>query len=111
MSDPVLTIDPKRQFGRVCIEGTRVPAEVVAQCVAAGDSVDETADDYGITRDQVLLACWWYATSGAGRSKFDRAIRAAWIGEDLEASWTTRAAMVLGGHASGPLEDPPEVKR
>lgn len=111
VTEPVLTIDPRRQFGRVCIEGTRVPAESVAACVAGGDSVDETADNYNVTRDQVLLACWWYAWNVEGRGKFAKAIRAAWNGEDYETSWTTRAIRVLGGHEPGPLEDPPEVKR
>lgn len=62
--EPVLSIDPRRQFGKVCIIGTRVPADSVAGCVAAGDSVDEVAEDYGVSRDQVLTACWWWATEG-----------------------------------------------
>lgn len=113
MSDdgPILTIDPRRQFGRVCIGGTRVPADVVAQCVAAGDSVDATADNYGVTRDQVLLACWWYAEEVSARSKLGKSIKDAWIGDHGDDSWANRALWVLGGHGSGPLEDPPEVKR
>lgn len=108
---PILTIDPKRQFGRVCIEGTRVPAEVVGEAVAGGDSVDDVARDYDVTREQVLLACWWYAVYVEGHGKFTKAVRAAWLGGDYEASWATRALRVLGGHDPGPLEDPPEVKR
>jgi uncharacterized protein (DUF433 family) len=56
---PTLTIDPGLQFGAVCLTNTRVPADAVAGCVFAGDSVDSTAENYGTDRNSVLLACWY----------------------------------------------------
>lgn len=103
---PVLTIDPRRQFGDVCIDSGRVPASVVARCVVAGDSVDSVAEGYAITREQVLVACWWYGDicSHARRPlKIERKVAVAW------GCWLDEALHVLGGHKDGPLADPPEI--
>lgn len=105
---PVLTIDPALQFGRVCVENTRIPAESIAECVAAGDSVDEVAADYAITREHVLLACWWEVQVERARrsqSKRSRKLLEAW-GE-----WADEHVIpCLGGwDGHGPCEDPPPV--
>lgn len=57
---PVIHIDPGIRGGRPAIAG--VSCEAYAERVHAGESLDEVADDYGVTREQVLLACWWIAT-------------------------------------------------
>lgn len=109
---PHLTIDPAVQFGRPCIPETRVTAEAVAGCVAAGDSVDDVAHDYGVSRESVILACWWYANEPKGRGKWDRAVLAAWGADHVEWSWADRTIRSLGNHpGAGPLTDPPEVVR
>lgn len=103
-SRAVLTIDPRRQFGRVCVEGTRVPADAIAKNVAAGDGVDRVADDYQITREQVLLCCLWYSWECLSiRRNFERKVAKAWD------KWADEALYVLGGHKPGPLADPPEI--
>ena len=56
---PTLTVDLGMQFGRACITNTRTPADCLAECVFAGDSVDHVADSYGVTREDVLLSCWF----------------------------------------------------
>ena len=56
---PHLVIDPKVQFGRVCVPGTRIPAESLAEFVMAGDSVEHAAWAYDVTREDVLVSCWW----------------------------------------------------
>lgn len=101
---PVLTIDPRRQFGDVCIYGSRIPASAVAGCVAAGDSIESVMDGYGIGRDDLLLACWWYRWDCAViRRKWERAVSDAW------SDWAEDALLILGGHRCGPLHDPPDV--
>ena len=109
---PVLTIDPSRQFGRVCIEGSRIPAEVIAENVAAGDSVDEVAEGYAITRDQVLLACWWQVEverMRRSRSKSAKALLAAW------GPWADNVenfkALARWRDAEGECPDPPEIRQ
>lgn len=61
---PTLVIDPGIQFGRVCVPRTRVPADALAECVFAGDTVADVAADYEVARIDVLAACWWSAQWG-----------------------------------------------
>ena len=74
---PTIVIDPAIQFGQPCVANTRAPAEAVAGCVWAGDTVDAVAEDYDITRADVLIACWWHATNHHP-SRRDKAKAAAW---------------------------------
>ena len=46
---PRITVDSEVRFGKPVIEGTRVPVAVVVGAVAAGDSLQEVAGEYGIT--------------------------------------------------------------
>lgn len=58
-----IVIDPRIQFGRPCIQGTGVPTAIIAERFAAGDSIEDLADDYGTTPDKVQAAI---------RCEFDR---------------------------------------
>jgi len=79
MDRPVLTIDPAVQGGTVCVEDTRIPASQIGGSVFAGDSPDEVARDYGITRQQVLLCCWyWGDYEQFARTKQGRDVRKRW---------------------------------
>lgn len=74
-----VSADPAVQFGRPCIDGTRIPAENIAELVAAGETVEGVCEDFNLTRAQVLVACWYYTRHGVGdgfglRTK----LRAAW---------------------------------
>ncbi len=53
---PHIVVDPEIRTGRPVIQGTRVPVDVVVGQMAAGLTADEVADEYGITRDDVLAA-------------------------------------------------------
>lgn len=53
---PGITADGRVRFGKPVIKGTRVDAATVLHDLAAGDSVDEAAEAYGVTRDGVLAA-------------------------------------------------------
>jgi uncharacterized protein (DUF433 family) len=48
--------DPTVRLGRPVIRGTRVPVDVVVGQMAAGLSADQVAEEYAITRDDVLAA-------------------------------------------------------
>lgn len=47
--------------GAPVITGTHVPVEVLAQSIAAGDSIAETAKNYRLTEEQVCAACQYVA--------------------------------------------------
>lgn len=57
---PRIVVDETVRFGKPIIKGTRVAVATVLGHLAAGDVPDEVADDYGITKDDVL-ACLAYA--------------------------------------------------
>lgn len=106
VEEPLLTIDLRRQFGRPCIAGTRIPADSIAWSVWA-DGLDVTMDGYGVTRVQALVACWWLVQAlqepRLRLRRDERALVAHW-GE-----WAVEALTVLGGHREGPCPDPPET--
>ena len=52
---PIL-IDPRISFGRPVVEGAYVSTRSILDRIDAGESVDEVADDYGITIDAVAEA-------------------------------------------------------
>ncbi|MGA2632107.1 MAG: DUF433 domain-containing protein [Terriglobia bacterium] len=53
---PRITVDAEVRFGKPVIEGTRVPVAIVVGAVAAGDSPEEVAREYGITLEDVRAA-------------------------------------------------------
>ncbi len=53
---PHITIDPDVQFGQPVIANTRVPVAVVVGHLAAGDTTEEVAREFDLTREDVLAA-------------------------------------------------------
>ena len=53
---PRVAVDPLIRFGKPVIEGTRVPVSVIVGAVAAGDSWEEIAREYGITEEDIRAA-------------------------------------------------------
>jgi len=51
-----IVIDSKVRHGKPIIKGTRVSIDVILGSLAGGMSLDEVAEEYGITRDDVLAA-------------------------------------------------------
>lgn len=51
--------DPQIQYGEPCIEGTRVPTQVVWSFHTAGDSIDNLSLFYGIQRKRIEDAIAW----------------------------------------------------
>jgi len=58
---PGITVDPKVRFGKPIIKGTRVDVATILGHLAAGDSLEELMEDYGLSRDQVLAAIGYAA--------------------------------------------------
>ncbi|HVF58429.1 MAG TPA: DUF433 domain-containing protein [Thermoanaerobaculia bacterium] len=59
---PRIVVDPNILVGKPVIKGTRVPVEIVIGQLAAGLTIDEVADAYGITREDVLAALAYAAS-------------------------------------------------
>ncbi len=53
---PRISVDPQVHSGRPVIEGTRVTVSVVVGAVAAGESIEGVAREYGITPEDVRAA-------------------------------------------------------
>ena len=68
---PRVAVYPQVHSGKPVIEGTRVPVSVVVGAVAAGDSIEQIAGEYGITPEDVRAAL-----SYAARLLEDETVRA-----------------------------------
>lgn len=92
---PRIIVDPAVRWGRPHLEGTHTATVDVAGMVVAGEPVDVVADEYALTRHQVLLACWHEALNGGIR-------RSGWL------AWATRAHPLLSDPArAAGVPDPP----
>lgn len=92
---PTVLADPRVRFGRPSVGG--ISTDAVAGMVMAGESLDVVADEYGLTRHQVLLACWHEGIQGCYQREWG--------------AWATEAHQMLGGWVK-PLDldaipDPP----
>jgi uncharacterized protein (DUF433 family) len=66
MLEERISIDPEISHGKPVIKGTRVPVEIVLGSLAGGMEIKDVADEYGITRDDVLAAIRYAARIVAG---------------------------------------------
>ncbi len=95
---PVITVDPAVRFGRPHIKGVSTVA--VAGMVYAGESLATVADEYDLSRHEVLLACWHEGLQGVYRAEWG--------------DWAARVHGPLGGWSLldvDALPDPPEGDR
>jgi uncharacterized protein (DUF433 family) len=53
---PGISMDPAVRCGQACITGTRVDVATVLGALAAGESITTTAEEYALTREQILAA-------------------------------------------------------
>lgn len=63
---PGISQDPAIQGGRPVIEGTRVPVSTILGHLAAGNSIPDLAEDFGVETEDVL-ACLAYAAEVIGK--------------------------------------------
>jgi uncharacterized protein (DUF433 family) len=59
---PRIMVDRAVRFGKPVIRGTRVPAELVVAKLAGGMSIQEVAEEYEITLEDVHAALGYAAT-------------------------------------------------
>ncbi len=59
MPRPDIALRPGVQFGHTCVAGTRIPTNVLAGAVGAGEPPEEVAELYLITPEQVHEAVAW----------------------------------------------------
>lgn len=80
---PYVSVMPGMYHGEPCVNGHRLPTRMIADHVfdGAGGTAEDTWD---ITRDEVLVACWFEARYGKSRT-----MRQAWR------PWLERADPVL----------------
>lgn len=107
-------IHPARYSGRPCVGDRRVPVETVAWGVWL-EGVDAIADGYEITRQAVLVACWYaglYGTvdpyeskpPGNGRARFDRTWIKRWR------AWADQWGGAMWAGQWDEVPDPPGVE-
>ena len=53
---PMVTVDPRIEFGRPVLAGTHIATKVIYQRFEAGDSIEELADDYTRTSSEIQEA-------------------------------------------------------
>lgn len=94
---PALSIDPRWQGGSCCVAGRRVPTSALA----AHAPIADTMDDYGVTRREVLVACWYEWQWGDRRTQ-----RGLW-------SWVAFPFLAHGDYEGCPDPDTPlaELRR
>ena len=63
---PRIVVNPRIHSGKPVIEGTRVPVDVLVGAVASGMAIERVADEYGVTRKDVLAALGYAAQVVAG---------------------------------------------
>jgi uncharacterized protein (DUF433 family) len=64
-----ITVDPKVRFGKPVIEGTRVPVELVIGQLAGGMTMEEVAQEYDLTLDDLRAALKYAAGVLAAQPK------------------------------------------
>ena len=107
---PYITVDPQVRFGRPRIRDTGVTIGDVVGRVWGGDSAEDVAEDYDLTRADVLVACWFVAAYGAedvaaqldGHFKrWGRTLSRRWE------QWADASTVALGKGEYDDVPDPP----
>ncbi|TMR13795.1 DUF433 domain-containing protein [Nonomuraea turkmeniaca] len=58
---PRIVADPAVNFGKPTIEASGVSVAVIISAYLAGDRPQVLYDEYGISRGDLLICCWWVA--------------------------------------------------
>lgn len=91
---PHVAIDPAMQFGRPHVRDVAV--EAITGLFAAGETVTVVRGEYGLTREDFLVACWYAGLYGTRSER-------KWLG-----AWAVFAGKLMWhGHWSE-VSDPPE---
>jgi uncharacterized protein (DUF433 family) len=60
-----VVIDPRIQFGTPCIVGTGIPTAIIAERFEAGDSIEQLAEDYERSPQEIEAAIRYEQASAA----------------------------------------------
>jgi uncharacterized protein (DUF433 family) len=83
-----VSVQPGMKSGVPCIAGRRLPTELIASMYVAEGGWEVVADRYEITRDDVMVACWFEARYG--RSKRRRKAWAGWLADVEGRLWESQ---------------------
>ena len=53
---PMIVVDAQIRFGRPVIQGTQIPVEIIVSKVAGGMTIEEVAQEYAISVEDVRAA-------------------------------------------------------
>jgi uncharacterized protein (DUF433 family) len=53
---PGISMDPALRFGKPCVTGTRTDVATILGALASGDGFEVVAENYRLTREQILAA-------------------------------------------------------
>lgn len=90
----VVHVDPSCRFGEPFVRGPS--CEAVAELVWVGEDLGSICADYGLTRSEALLSCWYVATHGT------KAWRRRWK------DWLEASAVLIAKQQYDDVEDPPD---
>lgn len=62
---PHVRCDPAQNYGQASVKAVR--CEAIAGMLWAGETLETVADEYSLTRHEVLVACWWIGEFGPWR--------------------------------------------
>ena len=92
---PVVTVDPRMNFGAPSVRGVEVGT--IGELVWAGEPVGMVCANYDLTREQVLTACWFLgrfgiedATPSMRHGAYWRARWGTWAWAADDAMWRGR---------------------
>lgn len=82
---PVVSVDPAVRFGYPQVRG--VPTDAAAGMVWAGEDVATVADEFNLTRAEVLVACWYETRHERPRNGYRAAWQRQWLEQAEWAMW------------------------
>jgi uncharacterized protein (DUF433 family) len=94
-----ITVDPAVCHGKPCIKGTRVMVSVVLDNLAAGETADQIATDYGLAATDVQAVPHYAATLGRSGRR---------LGQQVELPTGTNSRMRTGGGEDNGPQKPAE---
>lgn len=85
---PYIVLDPAQNFGQPAIGSTRVKVADILGWLDAGESVATIEEEYGASREDVLVACWFEARYGTGAHPRDEWLD--WLEEWEPTLWSAK---------------------
>lgn len=104
-----LSIRPGVASGAPTVGETGSAAWAICGPIWAGDSLDSTAADYGVSREDVLDACWFVATYGVDAAWWNgpKRMRSGAVWTKRWGAWAAEHAEAFWRHEYDRIPDPP----